>query len=320
MERGLVLNAARRQAELPVKRRSAPRAIGEGAAQAAGRRGVVVSQLGVAVDVELDDGTPVRLRVGRKSGIVVGDDVEVRGEHAHQLERRTALLRRAFGGGVHVVAANLDVLGIVAAVDPPARAGLIDRAAVAARSAGVTPFLIINKVDLDGADDIIAAARARVAGELECFAVSAHDGSGIDDIAAYIAAHGRGALVGSSGVGKSSILNRLMPGLDLRVRALSEANGVGRHTTTVSTLHRLPGGGELVDTPGVREFGLVDVDKLELARFFPGFSIVEGSCRFRDCLHAEEPDCAIRAAVDDDRVDAVRYVAYRTLLAEITGG
>jgi ribosome biogenesis GTPase / thiamine phosphate phosphatase len=316
MERGLVLIVSRRQAQLG-RAAGARRAIAAGAAEAAGRRGIVVSHLGIAVDVELEDGTPLRLRVERRSGIVVGDDIEVVGERAVQCDRRTALQRRSPGGGVHVVAANLDVLGIVAAVDPPARAGLVDRAAVAARAAGIEPFLIVNKVDLQGADEILAAARARVAGELTCFAVSAHDGRGVDEVAAFLAGR-RGALVGPSGVGKSSILNRLVPGLDLKVRTLSEANGVGRHTTTVSTLHRLPGGGELVDTPGVREFGLVDVARQDLARFFPGFSNVEEPCRFRDCLHAEEPDCAIQQAVDDGRVDPARYVAYRTLLDELS--
>lgn len=258
----------------------------------------------------------MRLRVERRSGIVVGDTVEVVGERAVQQPRRTALQRRSAGGGVHVVAANLDVLGIVAAVDPPARAGLVDRAAVAARAAGIVPFLIVNKVDLAGAETIVAAARERVEGELACYAVSAQDGSGIDDVAAFLVGR-RGALVGPSGVGKSSILNRLVPGLELQVKTLSVAHGVGRHTTTVSTLHRLPGGGELVDTPGVREFGLVDVDPQQLAHYFPGFSHVEETCRFRDCRHAHEPDCAILRAVDDGRIDRVRYIAYRNLLDEL---
>ncbi|HEY1101556.1 MAG TPA: ribosome small subunit-dependent GTPase A [Myxococcota bacterium] len=277
----------------------------------------MVSHLGVAVDVELDGGEATRLRVQRKSGIVVGDDIEVDGERAVQLPRRTALLRRSPGGGVHVVAANLDVVGIVAAVDPPARAGLIDRAAVAAWSAGIEPFLIVNKVDLDGAAEIVEAAVGRVAGEMRTFAVSAVNGEGVDAIAAFLAERGRGALIGPSGVGKSSLLNRLMPGLELKVRTLSEANGVGRHTTTVSTLHRLPGGGELVDTPGVREFGLVDVEPRDLARWFPGFSVVTEACRFRDCMHKDEPGCAIVQAVDDDIVDAGRYIAYRNLLGEL---
>jgi ribosome biogenesis GTPase len=287
------------------------------------RRGVVVAHLGVAVDVDVPSGSGaaalerVRLRVARKSGIVVGDDVEVDGERALALPRRSALMRRSPGGGVHVVAANLDVLGIVTAVDPPARAGLVDRAAVAAWSSGIQPFLVVNKVDLPDADEIVAAARERVAGEMPVFAVSASSGTGLDAVAAHLSGHGRGALVGPSGVGKSSLLNRLLPGLDLAVRALSEAHGAGRHTTSVSTLHRLPRGGELVDTPGVREFGLVDVARGDLARFFPGFSVVDDPCRFRDCLHREEPGCAVVAAVDDDRVPATRYVAYRTLLDEL---
>ncbi len=277
----------------------------------------MVSHLGIAVDVELADGTRQRVRVARKSGIVVGDDVVVDGERALMQHRRTALLRRSPGGGVHVVAANLDVLGVVAAVDPPARAGLVDRAAVAARSAGIEPFLVINKVDLDGAADIVTATSARVAGDLRIFAVSAASGEGTAALADFIASRGRGALVGPSGVGKSSLLNRLMPGTELNVRTLSDAHGAGRHTTTVSTLHKLPGGGELVDTPGIREFGLVDVLKGDLARFFPGFHVVDDACRFRDCLHCDEPGCAIKVAVTSARVPEARYRAYLNLLAEL---
>ncbi len=277
----------------------------------------MVSHKGIAVDVELDDGTLAFVRVHRRSGIVVGDNVVIDGERAVLQDRRTALMRKSPGGGVHVVAANLNVVGVVAAVDPPARAGLIDRAAVAARAAGIEPFLVINKIDLNGADAIVDAARARVDADVPVFAVSAESGAGIADLAAYLAAQGRGALVGPSGVGKSSILNRLLPGVDLAVGRLSDAHGAGRHTTTVSTLHRLPGGGELVDTPGIREYGLVDVSAADLARYFPGFDVVVDPCRFRDCRHADEPGCAIKGAVADGRVKESRYVAYRNLLAEL---
>lgn len=286
-----------------------------------GQLGLVVSHKGVAVDVEFRDGARELVRVHRKSGIVVGDDVVIEGERAILQERRTALMRRSPGGGVHVVAANLDVVGVVAAVDPPARAGLVDRAAVAARAAGIEPFLVVNKVDLADANDVVAAAKDRVKGDLVVFAVSAADGTGVDALAAYLVGK-RGALVGPSGVGKSSLLNRLLPGIDLQVKTLSEAHGAGRHTTTVSTLHRLPPvggerGGELVDTPGIREYGLVDVERHDLARYFPGFALVDGACRFRDCLHVEEPGCAVKAAVEDGRVPEARYVAYVNLLAEL---
>lgn len=256
------------------------------------------------------------MRVPRRSGYVVGDAVEVFGERLGLVPRRTQLLRRSPGGGIHVVAANLDLLAVVAAVDPPARAGLVDRAAVAARAGGIEPILVLNKIDLPSGNDVLREAEARVAGEFPVLAVSARSGAGLEALAACIARHGRAAFVGSSGVGKSSLMNQLA-GIDLATRTLSQATGGGRHTTSVSTLHRLPTGGELVDTPGVREFGLVDVTPEDLARFFPGFCVVTDACRFRDCRHAEEPGCAIRAAVDDARIPMPRYIAYRTLLDEL---
>jgi ribosome biogenesis GTPase / thiamine phosphate phosphatase len=123
-------------------------------------------------------------------------------------------------------------------------------------------------------------------------------------------------LVGSSGVGKSSLLNALMPEALAPVGGLSDATGGGRHTTTWSRLVALPSGGEIIDTPGIREYGLVDVEVGDLAQYFPGFERA-ARCRFRDCKHAEEPGCGVVAAVDDDTIAATRYVAYRTLLDEL---
>ena len=281
-----------------------------------GLPGVVVAHFGVAVDVDVG-GTVASVRLSRNSGIVVGDDVLVDGDSIELLPRRTELKRRSPSGGIHVVAANIDVLGIVAAVDPPARAGLVDRAAVAARAAGITPLLILNKSDLPGAANVLQEQQARVCGDFEVCAVSAVSGDGIDRLMAHFASRGRVALIGPSGVGKSSLTNRLVPDSTQRVRALSEATGAGVHTTTGAMLFRLPGGGELVDTPGIREYGLVDVSRTELAAYFPGFAAVENACRFRDCIHAEEPGCAVRAAVESGTVPGTRYAAYRTLLSEL---
>lgn len=285
------------------------------ARRADGEPGTLVEHLGIAVEVLLATGERRRVRVPRNSGFVVGDEVLVEGERLGLVPRRTELLRRSPGGGVHVVAANLDVLCIVAAVDPPSRAGIVDRAAVAARAAGVVPVLVVNKVDLVDPTGVLEAMRARVDGEMSLFPVSAETGVGIDALLGYLAGK-RGALVGPSGVGKSSLSMRLAPGLALATQQLSEARGAGMHTTTSSTLHKLPGGAELVDTPGVREYGLVDVAPADLAAYFPGFACVEEACRFRDCLHGEEPGCAIKRAVEDGRVREARYVAYRTLLQE----
>jgi ribosome biogenesis GTPase len=207
-------------------------------------------------------------------------------------------------------------LFVVAALDPPAKAGLVDRAAVAARSASITPVLVINKADLPDPHHVLADLRARVEGELAVVPVSAQSGLGLDVLLDMLA-NKRGALVGPSGVGKSSIKNRLVPGLELETRALSDTRGAGMHTTTSSTLHTLPNGGELVDTPGVREFGLVDVLPADLAAFFPGFAAVTDACRFRDCMHQEEPGCAVKNAVAAGVVKEPRYIAYRNLLAEL---
>jgi ribosome biogenesis GTPase / thiamine phosphate phosphatase len=293
---------------------------GAAALRGAGQRAVIVTHLGVAVEIERPDGQRERVRVPRKSGLVVGDEVLVHGERLALEPRRTQLLRRSPGGGVHVVAANLDVLCVVAAVDPPARAGLVDRAAVAARAAGVEPALVVNKVDLPDPYGVVAAMRERARDDMAFFVVSAATGDGVEGLAAFIAAKGRAALVGPSGVGKSALLNRLVPDAGVATRALSDATGAGRHTTTASTLRRLARGGELVDTPGVREYGLVDVAPAELAAFFPGFASVEEGCRFRDCLHEEEPGCAVKRALEEGRVRPDRYLAYRNLLAETKGG
>lgn len=279
---------------------------------------MVVAHHGVAVDVEVA-GARRSVRVARKSGVVVGDDVYVVGERLQLLPRRNELKRRAPNGGVHTVAVNLDALGVVVAVEPPPRPGLVDRAVVAARSIGVAPFVVVNKLDLPGGADVAAEFRDALRGEIEILAVSAQTGDGLDALRALLAAKGRSVLVGPSGVGKSSIVNRLVPAAQLRVGALSTAHGTGRHTTTTSQLCRLAGGGELVDTPGVREYGLVDVEPRDLAAFFVGFDAVEGACRFRDCLHEEEPGCAVVAAVEADVVAAERYVSYRTLLDESKG-
>jgi ribosome biogenesis GTPase len=282
----------------------------------------VVTHLGVAVEVERGDGERRRVRVARKSGVVVGDVAHLTGERGEErltpLPRRTELRRRAPSGGAHVVAANLDVLCIVAAVDPPAKVGLLDRAAVAARAAGIAPAVVINKVDLPEATRIAHDVQSRVSTDTAVLCVSAATGDGMEALAAFLATAGRAAFIGPSGVGKSSLLNRLLPAAALPVSALSDATGAGRHTTTTSTLHRLPGGGEIVDTPGVREFGLVDVTPAELSLYFPGFEVVEGACRFRDCRHEEEPACAVRAAVQAGTVPEARYVSYLTLLHELS--
>lgn len=308
---------------------------GEGAVEP----GLIVAHHGVAVLVLLDaegsEGQPVTkmVRVRRRSGHVVGDRVEVVGERLVQLERRNELRRRDAFGRVHVVAANLDVLGIVVAPVPPPPQGFVDRALVAAAAAGITPVLVINKADLPGATQLEAELRATWPSDalgqpLQVFVLSAAEQRGLEPLQEFLASADEGsharkgrraAFVGTSGVGKSSLLNTLLPELDLVVQAINEISGLGRHTTTTATLHMLPSGGELIDTPGFRDFGLVEIESRALARYFPGFDTILRThpCRFADCLHLAEPDCAIKHAVEAGALARERLELYRSLAAEL---
>lgn len=286
-----------------------------------GRRGVIVAHLGVSVEVLFDSRERQMVRVKRRSGHVVGDDVLVRGEVLERLARRTELRRRDALGGVHLVGANLDVLGIVVAAFPLPPAGFIDRAVVSARAAGLDPFLVINKCDLSTAEDSVALLLGIYAGSLTAFPLSAATGDGLAPLRAFLGAGHRGAFVGTTGVGKSSLLNALCPEIDLRVGGLNELNYKGCNTTTVSTLHALPDGGELVDTPGFQDFGLVDITMQDLAAHYPGFEEARQlACRFRNCRHRSEPGCAVVELVAQGHITAERYAAYLDILDEVEAG
>jgi ribosome biogenesis GTPase / thiamine phosphate phosphatase len=278
--------------------------------------GLITAHHGVEVKVVFTTGKDRMVRVKRSSGHVVGDDVEVTGEVLRRLPRRTELRRRDGRGGIHLVAANLDVLGIVVALNSPP--GFIDRAIVAARVAQLQPFVVVNKCDLDDTKALLANLHRIYTDSVPVFAISATSRTGLEPLQAFLNRGRRGVFVGSSGVGKSSLLNALCPAINLKVGKVSDHNGLGRHTTTVSTLHALSGGGELVDTPGFRDFGLVDILAEELAIHFPGFEEHgEVSCRFRNCRHRTEPGCAVIRLVDQGQIPADRYAVYLELLSEV---
>jgi ribosome biogenesis GTPase len=278
--------------------------------------GLIVAHHGISVEVLFENGTRRMVRVKRNSGHVVGDNVVVTGEVLKRLPRRTELQRRDARGGIHLVGANLDVLGIVVAPQSPG--GFIDRAIVAARSAALQPFLVVNKCDLGGTAELLAELTRLYGASVPIFPLSAATQSGLAPLEKFLSEGHRGAFVGTTGVGKSSLLNALCPEIDLKVGALSAYNSMGRHTTTVSTLHALAGGGELVDTPGFRDFGLVDITVEELAEYFPGFEDHRDvTCKFRNCRHRTEPECAVLALVERGRIPAERYTTYMEILTEV---
>jgi ribosome biogenesis GTPase / thiamine phosphate phosphatase len=279
--------------------------------------GVIVAHLGVAVEVLFAGGGRQQVRIKRRSGHVVGDLVTVSEEVLTRLPRKTELRRRD-AAGIHLVGANLDVLGVVVAPLPAPPAGFIDRAFVAARAAGLQPFLVINKCDLDGADEMVSELREIYGRSAPLFPVCAATGRGFELLEEFLGLGHRGAFVGITGVGKSSLLNALCPEIDLRVGALNDYNDRGRHTTTVATLHTLAAGGELIDTPGFQDFGLVDITAQQLALHFPGFEETGAvACRFRDCRHRTEPGCAVAGMVANGVITEERYETYLEILTGV---
>ena len=296
----------------------------------------VVARVDLRGVVVLDDAgelvfTPVRKRLmdpGARLGnaIVVGDRVTVENEIVVAVAPRRNRFERAAAGGaargrVQITAANLDrVLAVVALRDPPLSEGLVDRFAVTCEWLGLPLALAFTKADLVPASEVAAAQALYARAGYPTFVVAAREGRGIPALAAALAGQ-RTLLVGHSGVGKSTLLNALIPGLELKIGEVNARTGKGRHTTSAATLLRLlpgPPPTEVIDTPGVRAFGLPRVTVEELARLFPECRD-RGPCRFSDCAHLKEPGCAIHAALAAEGGGAGRYDAYLRLRAELEG-
>lgn len=243
-----------------------------------------------------------------------------------QVLPRTSRLSRRDPGNPHrerVIAANVDLAVIVgAAGDPPLHPTLIDRYLVALGQGGVKPVICLNKGDLapagPGRDRLLERLSPYRGLGIPVVVVSAVTGEGLAGLRGELA--GRMAVfVGHSGVGKSSLLNALEPGLDLAVNGLRRGDGKGRHTTTGSTLYRLSGGITVIDTPGIREFGLWRMTPADLRHHFAEFAAAAHGCRFGDCTHLHEPGCAVRAGVAQGRLPRERYQSYRKLLGAPEG-
>lgn len=261
-----------------------------------------------------------------KTPVAVGDRVKIRieGERGvidEVLPRRNALLRPGGRGKaeVQITAVNVDQLLIVVATkDPPPRAGLIDRYLIASERNGMDAVLVINKCDQGVSDELRAAlARYEAMGYAVCF-TSAIERSGIDALIERLRDK-TSLFVGHSGVGKSSLLNAIDPTLQLATGGLAK-HGRGRHTTTSVSLTRLACGGHLIDSPGIRAFGLHDIPKGELALLMPDLRPYASDCKYSDCSHDHEPGCALRAAVERGEVPRARYDGYVRILHSLDGG
>ncbi|WP_149694384.1 ribosome small subunit-dependent GTPase A [Chitinophaga sp. CF418] len=220
----------------------------------------------------------------------------------------------------HIVAANLDQAMLICTVKEPRTSnGFMDRFLVTAAAYHIPVVLVFNKRDIYKEKDLDKFAELQALYEdigYKVLLVSAEKEQGIDELVAEMKDKTT-LMSGHSGVGKSSLINRLLPGLDLRTKAVSGWSGKGLHTTTYAEMYDLPVGGKLIDTPGVREFGIVDITKTELSHYFLEMLPYLTQCQFNNCLHINEPGCAVKAAVDAGDIDVNRYVSYATILESI---
>lgn len=225
----------------------------------------------------------------------------------------------------HPVAANLDQVAIIIAMRPLPSQDLLERYLLAVHNLGIKPLIVLNKIDLDTADDD-RLARIEVLTHLPDYQALGYDviftscvtEPGIKGLRAHLEGK-TSILVGQSGVGKSSLINELIPDLDIQTRALSDTTGKGTHTTTSTMLYEFGDNGHLIDSPGVWEFGIWKLDNLELAEGFVEFKPFLGQCKFNNCLHNTEPGCAIKQAAADGHILDWRYRSYLRLLKQNAG-
>lgn len=279
--------------------------------------GRVIAAHGRQYVVELDDGSrlPCFPR-GKKSEIACGDCVDVERSSDDQgvieaIRPRRSLLYRSNEIRQKLIAANVDQLVIVVATEPAFSDELVTRAILAAESEEIELLIVLNKCDLA---DKLDAARRQVAVfaalGYRVLELSARDHA--EDLRPFLAGR-TSVLVGQSGMGKSTLVNALAPEARAATREISQALDSGKHTTTHATLYHLNADSHLIDSPGLQEFGLGHLDRQEIEQAFREFRPFLGECRFRDCRHDREPDCALRAAVDAGKIDKSRFAAYHRI-------
>lgn len=293
------------------------------------QHGLIISHFGRTVDVEASDGDiqgeifrchmrtnlgqlvtgdRVIWRMGKESGVVVAKQ-----------ERTTELLRPNPYGEMKPVAANIDFIVITIAVEPTPFANLIDRYLVASELSGIEPVILLNKTDLlteknrKAVDEILQRYRDL---DYQVLEASSSSEQGLNQLKEKLK-NRISVFVGQSGVGKSSLINMLLPGVDLKVGELSAQTKKGKHTTTTARLFHFPDGGDLIDSPGIREFGLWHIEPDQVIEGFKELRSVSGMCQFRDCKHEKEPGCALKNAVEDGTISTQRWNSYKHIVCSI---
>jgi len=293
----------------------------EGGELGAEQNGRVIAHFGQALDIEAADGQVVRCHLRANLPTLVTGDKVIWRENATDSgvvvacePRQSELCRPDNTGRLRPIAANIDQLLIVFAPLPTPHANLLDRYLIAAEQAGIAPLLLLNKADLPEALRLAPLLALYQELGYPLLKLSAHSGEGIQALAERL--HGKASVfVGQSGVGKSSLVNRLLPEAQRAIGELSGAAGKGTHKTSSARLFHLPSGGDLIDSPGIREFGLTHVSRAEVEAGFIEFRPLLGHCRFRDCKHQTEPGCALLAALAEGHISEQRMHSYRQIVA-----
>jgi len=283
--------------------------------------GLVISHLGKGLAIE-HAGKTIICQTRRQLGVAaVGDRVlwertgTDQGRVAELLPRRSVLTRPARQGKTRPVAANIDKVIVVFATHPNCDFLLIDQYLAVCENRNINAELVFNKIDLTPTPerDVILDELTRYqAMGYPLHYVSATTGKGLSTLTTTLL-NQTSILAGQSGVGKSSLTNALIPDKALKTNTLSEANAHGRHTTTAATLYHLPSGGDLIDSPGVAIFGLAGLSEAQLAYGFREFQPFIEACQFNDCQHQKDKGCAVRQAVEDQRISTTRYQRYLKL-------
>lgn len=298
--------------------------------------GLVIRNTGSWYVVLADDGSTVNCKVKgnfRLKGIrttnpvAVGDRVvlSMTGDGTAFISaicpRHNYIIRRAtnWSKESHIIAANLDLaLLVVSLVNPLTTTTFIDRFLATAEAYRVPVIIVVNKADLldeecrEYADALCYLYKSI---GYSSILVSATTGKGIDDLLSRLT--GKITLLsGNSGVGKSSLINALIPGIEARTAEVSEAHHTGMHTTTFSEMYALPVGGYLIDTPGIKGFGTIDFNPAEVAHYFPEIFRESANCRYNNCTHIHEPGCAVKQALEEHRISESRYASYLSILED----